>query len=346
MHARTIMNGGTALVDLPLPASPDLIDRPIRRRRASDRIDRIEKPEPGKSSWLSRAHPSAGTLLLVHQSTVERPEVETAARLAGLHVIAARNPGEALQLLREQKSGIDLLFILPQASPSGDLIRDSLEIRPGIQILLMVESGCREGMRIAYEAGATSIILPGSTTEQITIFLKQSLHVAREARRRDLLRRERRERHASEFRGRRVLRKIYSWVKAPSGTRRAAQRAIVLAGAVALLVGIGLAVALDRYHRSVDRDEAILNRLLEGRTPPRDLRGSGDAASLHWQAVQQLGLAREANDITRRYYQDHLQELRWQGNSRSNEARDPGPRPGLEEPAAAAAYLRGAALKR
>jgi hypothetical protein len=41
-----------------------------------------------------------------------------------------------------------------------------------------------------------------------------------------------------------------------------------------------------------------------------------DKAFARWQQVEQLNLLRQANDATRRYYEEHIQEMKWQRASR------------------------------
>jgi DNA-binding NarL/FixJ family response regulator len=276
-----------------------------------------------------------GILLLVHDPTHERRDLtslENAAHLAGLQMIEARNQEEALKILREGESRVDLLFALPQSpssSPAAALIRKALELRPDLRVLALAGSGGREEIRAAYEAGAFSVILSGLPVEWISAFLRQSFTAAREARRRNLRRRSRNARHALESSVRRILRVIQSWANPPRGSRWAICCGVVLAGAIAILIGISCAFGLERFYRSRDRDEAVTERLLERLDPSRS-PGDRENAALHrWQAFQQIGLSREANDVTRRYYEDHLQEMRRQYKTRRLTSDEPGSQDGI-----------------
>jgi len=259
-----------------------------------------------------------GTLLLVQDPTDERNDLEHAARLAKLELIVVRNQGAALEILREGKLRIDLLFVMPQSSPAATLIRQSLELRPGLRVLTMGVAGRREEMRSAYEAGTSSIILQGAPVDRIAVLLKQSLSAVRESRQRDLHRRRRGARHASEAFGRHGLREFKAWVKIQRGSLGAMCFGTGITGVIALLIGAGCAFALERFYSSRDREEVLTNRILEGLTSGRGVADPENAALLRWQAMQQIGLSRESNDASRQYYQDHLQELRRQRESRSS----------------------------
>jgi len=259
-----------------------------------------------------------GTLLLVQDPTDERNDLEHAARLAKLELIVVRNQGAALEILREGKLRIDLLFVMPQSSPAATLIRQSLELCPGLRVLAMGAAGRREEMESAYKAGTASVILQGAPVERIAVLLKQSLSAVRESQRRDLRRRQRSARHASDAFGRRGLREFTSWVKTQRGSLGAKCFGTGITGAIALLIGVGCAFALERFYSSRDRDEVLTNRILEGLTSGRGGADLGNAALLRWQAMQQIGLSRESNEASRQYYQDHLQELRRQHESRSS----------------------------
>jgi DNA-binding NarL/FixJ family response regulator len=309
-----------------------------QNRRASDRMIGLENrpldqgpiismpPElPARQAPDFNAHPEQriaepeGTLLLVQDPAHERKDLEEAAHHAGLQVIVAGTQEDALAILRERESPLDLLFALPQsssASTAAALIRKALELRPDLRILAMAGSGGREEIRAAYEAGASSVILSGAPVERMITFLRQSISAARKARRRELRHRDRKARHASESSGRHVLRELKSWVNAPRGSRRVSWFTGMITGAIALLIGMACAFGLERFYRSRDRIEALTERLLEGMDPPRSLGDRENAAVHRWQTIQQIGLSREANEITRQYYQDHLQELRRQRDTR------------------------------
>lgn len=293
-----------------------------RKRRASAITARFQRKALGSDAIPSpQLVAAAGSVLVVQDPTEERQVLMRAARLAGLQVLQAESHEEALQILREVDFPVDLLLVVHQPSlPSSaaDLIRESLEIRPGLRVLMMMDSGQREAMRAAYAAGAASIIPRAISAEGFTAFLKQSLSVAREARRQELRRRERRERHASDSPARRGIRRLRFWIDAPIGSRRKRGLASAGMGVAALLIGIGLAFVLERSHRAGDQVEATMNRLLERISRSRGSPPATEAAILYGQNLEQIGLTREANEATRRYHQEHLEELRWQNYSRSS----------------------------
>jgi len=271
-----------------------------------------------------------GSMLVVQDAIQPREGLVRAARLAGLEVLLVGTPEEAIQILTEKEFHIDLLLIIDHPSsslPSAVLVRKSLEIRPSLQILMMMGSGRREEMRACYAAGASSIILPNSPEERITTFLKHSLSVSRETQRHALRHRERKDRHASDSPVRRGMRKVKHWVDAPSGSRRKRGLAAIAAAAFSLLIGVGLAWALDRSYRGGDQSEAMTDRLLERMNRPRNSTPTREGAILYGQNLEQIGLTREANEASRRYYQDHLQELRWQKDSRTIMPSEPVPTP-------------------
>jgi len=322
-----------------------------RKRRASAITVRIQKrtlggdplPLPQPAAVLTRAKDdpgatnrafpeTAGSLLIVQDPTEERQAPVRAARLAGLQVLQARNQEETLQILRERDFPVDLLLVIDHpsiSSSAADLIRESLEIRPGLLVILMMDSGQREKMRAGYDAGAASILLHHISAEGFSTFLKQSLSAAREGRRRELRRRERRARHASDSLARRCLRKIRFWANAPSGSRRRTGLAAIAAGAVAFLIGMGLAYVLERSYRRSDQEDAMIKRGLEGMNRSKGPTDHRETAILYGQTLEQIGLTRETNEATRRYQQEHLQELRWQNYSRNIPPSEPvaDPRP-------------------
>jgi len=181
------------------------------------RLASTGKPQAAASG---RFPEPVGSLLIVQDRTQEREGLGRAARLAGLEVLQAESQEEAVLILLEKDFAVDLLLIIdppPGSLSSAALIRKSLEIRPGLQVLMMTGDGGTDQMRAGYAAGAASIILHNTPAERLAAFLKQSLSVAREGQRHALRRRERDERHASESPARRGLRKIRFWMDAPGG---------------------------------------------------------------------------------------------------------------------------------
>jgi DNA-binding NarL/FixJ family response regulator len=283
-----------------------------RKRRASAitaRIQRSPTPsgQPREDPTRTRNHRAAGCLLIVQDPAEEHEFVVMAARLAGLQVLQAKSREEAVQILLERSFPVDLLLVIDHpslSSSAANLIRKSLEIRPGLHVLMMMDSGQPETMRAGYDAGAASIILHGMPSEALTTFLQQSLSAAREGQRQEVERRKRRARYGDDSLARRGLRKV--------------RLAATAMGAAAFLFGIGLAFVVERSYLAGDQAEATMNRLLERMNRSRSSTPATEAAILYRQNLEQIGLTREANEATRRYHQEHLQELRWQNHSRSS----------------------------
>lgn len=327
-----------------LPSSPEEILPQRHRRRASDfpdRNDRRLRGGLGLRKTFAPVSPAAGpfpapigSLLVARETPGGHPDLEIAACLPGCQVTQANTPEETLQILGEKEFPVDLLLVVRSSAPSSSaiaLIRKALEIRPGLRVVMMVPPAHRVDIPSGYEAGATSIVLSDISEAALTVFLKQSLSAAHAARRQELHRRERRERHASDSLLRRRIRRFKSWVSA--GRRKQGLMAAT-AVAVALLIGIGFASTLQAFYRTTDRYEAMSNRLLEGITSSRRSGGPDvEKAVQRWSAVQQVELTREANEAARRYYQDHLQELRRQAASRIVSSSEPvySPLPGPQE---------------
>jgi len=341
------MNTRIAEPILILPSSPDEILPQRHRRRASDfpdRNDRRLRSGLGLRKTFAPVSPAAGlfptpagSLLVAQDASGVHPDLDIAACLPGWQITQANTPEETLQILKEKGFPVDLLLVDHSSSPSSSaatLIRNSLEIRPGLRVVMRVPSGRREDIRAGYEAGATSIILSDLSEAALTTFLKQSLSAAKAAQRKGL---RRRERQASDSLLRRRIRHFKSWVGA---SRRKQGLMAALTVAVALVIGIGFARTLQDFYRTTDRYEAMSNRLLEGMTSSRGSSGNDmEKAVQRWSALQQVELTRDANEAARRYYQDHLQELRRQAASKSTASPEPlySPLPG---PPSSARYER------
>jgi len=104
-----------------------------------------------------------------------------------------------------------------------------------------------------------------------------------------------------------------TFLHAPTRSRKGG-RVLAVAGALlGLAIGAGGAAGLQSSYEERDRLEAMIERAVERTAPPsaRTASRQMEAVGRH-HAEAQLELMRESNDITRRYYEGHLQELRHQ----------------------------------
>jgi DNA-binding response OmpR family regulator len=262
------------------------------------------------------------TLVIVEGHAQVRAGLEKTAAEAGFTVIAAEDGAKALEMLRSGDSAVDLLLMDLHAhgSSGAKLIRKAREIAPSLHVVMMSGDASREEIRAGYEAGAASLVRKPVPAARLQSFLKASLKAARAEKERADLRRERFERRAAEPMTRKVARWIKSYTRAPSHSRKGSKLASIVLTSAALLIGVGAAYGLQSAYETADRFEAMADRAMQamqlaasqpGATPLKQ-----EAAIGRLQSAEQLRLMREANDATRRYYEGHLQELRWQNHAK------------------------------
>lgn len=247
-----------------------------------------------------------GSVLIVEGHAQVRAGLERAAMEAGFSVLAAEDGAAALDLLRSTTSPVDLFLVDVHASEASTawIIRSALEIRPSLHVVLMAGDASRDEIRDGYEAGAAAMVRKPIGPERFRSFLKQSLGTAREAQRREASRRERNERHSRESFARKAARVLL----------RGRRLAVAGVAAACLLTGAGIAYALQQIDSTVEKYDALADRAVRS-LEHRGVSGD-DAAFARWQAMEQLRLTRESNETSRRYYEGHLQEMRWQGQPR------------------------------
>jgi len=262
--------------------------------------------------------PDARMILLENHPTV-RAEIGTLAENAGFEVFSIEDGLKALELLLEEVSPIDLL-VMDFHSPGlsgGELIRKALECAPAIHIVLMSGDASRDEIRQAYEAGAKCCVRKPVSGELLRNLLKGSLKAARGTRKSLEEVRERKERLANESFARKLERWIKSVLRAPSRSRTGKFLSSLKLGLIGLAAGAIFGLG-NRY--AAEQEEASLaeaSRLLQQLATPAAPRGNPQEPALRSaQASEQLRLMQEANEITRHYYQESLQQARWQDLSR------------------------------
>ena len=259
--------------------------------------------------------------LLVEGHAQTRTDYEKTITAAGFKVLAVENTDKAMDAIKTQK--IDLV-LTDLGTSSAAFVRKASEA--GLHVVMMSGDAKREEIRAGYEAGAASLIRKPVDGERLQSFLKESLKSARAARKQAEEKRARETRIASESAARRFTRWIKSWTNAPSRSRKTGALVTGAMAAAALLIGIGVATMTQGAYETADKFEAMNARLeqMAGMTQTPAVAGKMDAAVSRWQAGEQLRLMSEANQVTRRYYEGHLQEMRHQSRTQT-QAQAPAP---------------------
>jgi DNA-binding NtrC family response regulator len=284
-------------------------DKPFDLRQIRERVDEALKAPKSLDA----------TILIVDVQGQVRADLEQTALAAGFEVHSAQNAVEAVDILLNTPSSLDLLLtdLHAPGSTGAALIRKALEIEPTLHVVMISGDADREEIRAGYAAGAASFIRKPVTPERLESFLKASLKAARAGQQRAQGRRERHERHAAAPVLRRMARWVRSVVHASSHGRKGRAILTVMMTVTALTVGVGMAQGFQAGYEAADRTKAMMDRVLQMAAPPeRPNAAKLDAMLGRVQAAEHLSLTREANDVTRRYYEGHLQELRRQGRSK------------------------------
>jgi DNA-binding NtrC family response regulator len=277
----------------------------------------FEKPFdlPKIREQVDRVLKVAGNLnaiALIESHTQVRSDFEQTAIEAGFKVLAVDSGVKALDLIQSGDLKIDLMLtdLHADGASGASLIRKALEISPDLHVIMMSGDANRDEIRAGYEAGAASLIRKPIAAGRLETFLKESLKIARAGQQKSAERIERSLRHAAQPATQRFVRSAKSFGRRTKGTL-----AILAATAAALLLGMGAAMATRNTYEAADRLEAQFERAMkvseQMSTPPAGA-GKMDAAVNRWQAGEQIRLMSEANSTTRRYYEGHLQEMRWQ----------------------------------
>ncbi|HLY11180.1 MAG TPA: response regulator [Planctomycetota bacterium] len=275
-------------------------EKPFDLPKIREQVDRV-------LSVVKNLHAIA---LLVESHPQTRADFEKTIADAGFKVLAAEDGAKALDLLRSGEHRIDLMLTdLHATGASGaSLIRQAHEMSPDLHVIMMSGDASRDEIRAGYEAGASSLIRKPIGNARLQTFLTESLKTARAAQKRSAEQRDRSARHATQPATQRFVRSVKS---VAHGRRTKSALAALATISAAFFLGMGLAMAAQNAYETADRAEAQLERLMQT-APTAPVGGRKEAAFSRWQAGEQIRLMSEANDVTRRYYEGHLQELHWQ----------------------------------
>lgn len=255
------------------------------------------------------------TVLLVEEHAGVRADLEKAAGHAGFQVIAVPDGTRAVEALSSVDTSIDLVLMDLHAPgvAGANLITRALEIDPALHIIMMSGDASREEIRAGYEAGAAGLLRKPISGDRFEAFLEGSLKVAQAARAKAQGIQDREHRLQGETPAARSVRLIKSYIHAPSHSRKGSQIWTAGSAAVALLLGMGGALGLASSYHEEDRLLKIVERAIERPMPWAGTSAFRQDASLrHQETTEQLRLMQEANEITRRYYEGHLEEMRRQ----------------------------------
>lgn len=299
-------------------------EKPFNLPQIREQVDRV----------LNAPRLLNATVLLIEAHEQVRSELQKTIVAAGFKVLAVEDGPCAMNALLQPRSGIELMVTdLHADGVSGaSLIRRALQISPDLHVVMMSGDASRDEIRAGYEAGAAALVRKPVSGARLQTLLTESLKIARAQRAQAEQHRERHARHAAAPATRRFERWVKSYTNAPSNSRRAGRAAITAMAAAALLIGVGSAAALQSTFEAADRFETMTERLLQAATV-QAIGTKQEASGTRWQAGEQLRLMSEANQVTRRYYEGHLQELRWQSRPQPPMMQAPAPAPEVAFPA-------------
>lgn len=287
-------------------------EKPFDLPKIKEQVDRVLRIEPKLD---------AGVLIVEGHDQV-RAELETAALTAGFDTYSAVDGTQALDILLDDESSVDILLmdLHAQGSSGEKLIRKALEIDPSLHVIMMSGDASRDEIRAGYEAGAASLVRKPVPADRVQEFLKASLKAARSQNERNQQRRDRAERLAAEPIARKISRWIKSYLAAPTRSRKGGRFLTLTLTATALTIGVSTAYGLQSTLDLADRFEATSQQAVMKLPAAPAGVARQDAALGRAQIGEQIRLMREANDVTRRYYEGHLNEIRWQNRSRQDQA--------------------------
>jgi DNA-binding NtrC family response regulator len=247
------------------------------------------KIKAGVDEVLKTTKKLDATMLIVDGHPQVRADLERAAVQAGFDALTAEDGVKAVEILIRGDRKVDMMLVDLHAPGSSGvaLIRKALEIAPALHVVMLSGDARREVIRAGYDAGAASLVRKPISAERLQHFLIQSFKATRAEQKR-----------------------------APLAKRHKGRLAVITLAAAALLIGAGTAFALQTGYQAMERYEARAERAMQGMLPRLESSKGQDAFG-RWQAQQQLQLLRDSNDATRRYYDGHLQELRWQNRTRN-----------------------------
>jgi len=279
-------------------------EKPFDLPKIKEQVDQALRVEPKLD---------AGVLIVEGHDQV-RAELETTAARAGFEVYSAGEGTQALDILIDEESSVQILLmdLHAQGSSGAKLIRKALEIDPSLHVIMMSGDASRDEIRAGYEAGAASLVRKPVPADRLESFLKASLKAARSQNDRAEQRRARAERIAAEPVTRKISRWIKSYLGAPTRSRKGGRLLTLTLTATALTIGVSTAYGIQGALEAVDHVEQAAEKAMT--KMPAVARQ--DAVFGRAQMGEQIRLMREANEVTRRYYEGHLGEVRWQNRSR------------------------------
>jgi len=281
-------------------------EKPFDLSRIKQQVDEILQVSPKLGA----------SILIVEGHDKVRAELENTASTAGFDVFSVADGTAALDLLLESPVDILLMDLHAHGSSGAKLIRKAREIDPALHVIMMSGDASRDEIRAGYEAGAASLVRKPVPANRLQSFLTASLKAARADQDRIDRRRERSEQRAAEPLTRRISRWIRSYVDAPARSRRGGRFLTLTLTATALTIGVGTAYGIQSAYEAADRYEAMAERMTRMAPPAVGGLVRQDAVIGRAQMGEQIRLMREANEVTRRYYEGHLGEIRWQNRSR------------------------------
>ncbi|MBV8881266.1 MAG: response regulator [Planctomycetaceae bacterium] len=247
--------------------------------------------------------------LIVESHAQVRSEMEKTAIEAGFKVLAVENGVKALDLIESGDYKIDLMLtdLHADGASGAGLIRKALQVSPDLHVIMMSGDASRDEIHAGYEAGASSLVRKPIAGGRLETFLKESLKSARASQKKSAERIEREVRHAAQPATQRFVRTVKS-----QGRKARGVLATIGVAAAALLIGMGIAGATQNAFVAADRLEAQMERAMKLQEKMAQGASKTEATAARWQAGEQIRLMSEANDATRRYYEGHLQEMRYQ----------------------------------
>jgi DNA-binding response OmpR family regulator len=260
------------------------------------------------------------TVLILEDLPKVRARLEKSVAEAGFGAIAVADGRKALEILASAQGRLDLLLMDLDANDSSGaaLIQKALSLVPSLHVVMMSDEADRDEIRAGYEAGASSLIRKSIPSERLQAFLKGTLQGVLAGRKDREESRRRGERLAAEPFHLKAIRWIKSYLHAPSHTRKAARASTLALAILGMAIGVGSAVGLQHGYDQADRAEALAERLARRMlASPEPGLTREEKAIGRFQAEEQLGLMREANTFTRRYYEGHLEEMRRQVSPKS-----------------------------
>jgi len=242
------------------------------RARALGVLNFLEKPfdldrlvgRVGEIVRLQRGRNIGGRVLIVDDDPVSRMLLSETLFQAGVDVIVAEDGPKALQLLRSADPPIDMAladFHLPGMSGPA-LISEICRSAPGIFVVMVTGEALQEEIREGFKAGATALIRKPFSPKEVVAFVERNMDGAHEMRERA---------RGQEAAGRaplavRARKWVGSYLHARAGSAKHKRLVAAKLGAVALILGLGIAIGMDQALSTVDhykREAEDLMRKLE-----------------------------------------------------------------------------------